>query len=119
MRLAQRLWVLLIAAAVAAAAVAGAHVSGALGALEEDALDARFALRAAERPDDIVVVAVDDATFSDLELQWPFPRSVFADATDRLHAAGAREIVLDVQFTEETVPEEERAETPPDPPERA
>jgi CHASE2 domain-containing sensor protein len=109
MRLAQRLRVLLIAAVVAAAAVGGAAASGALGALEDDALDARFALRAAERPDDIVVVAVDDATFSDLGLQWPFPRSIFADATDRLQAAGAREIVLDVQFTEETEPEEDLA----------
>jgi CHASE2 domain-containing sensor protein len=109
MRLAQRFRVLLLAAVVAAAAVGGAWASGALGVLEDDALDARFALRAAERPDDIVVVAVDDATFSDLGLQWPFPRSVFADAADRLHAAGAREIVLDVQFTEETEPDEDLA----------
>jgi len=109
MELGHRLRVLLIAAAVAAAAVGGADATGALRALEDDSLDARFALRAAERPDDIVVVAVDDATFSDLGLQWPFPRSVFGTATDRLHAAGVREIVLDVQFTEETEPEEDLA----------
>jgi len=107
--LAQRLWILLVAAALAVAAVGGAHLSGALQALEDDSMDARFALRAPERPAEVVVVAVDDVTFDDLGVQWPFPRSLFARTADRLHAAGAREIVYDVQFTEETEPEEDLA----------
>ena len=37
-------------------------------------------------------------------LQWPFPRSLHAQAIDRLHADGARAIVYDVQFTEPTTP---------------
>src|ERR687895_518822 len=55
------------------------------------------------------VVAIDDVTFSDLDLQWPFPRSRFGKVVTRLHAAGAKEIVLDVQFTEETTPREDFA----------
>jgi len=107
--LAQRLRVLLLAAAVAAAAVGGARASGALEALEHDTVDARFALRPAERPRETVVIAVDDVTFDALRIQWPFPRSMFARVTDRLHRAGAREIVLDVQFTEPTEPQEDLA----------
>ena len=48
-------------------------------------------------------------TFSDLGLQWPFPRSRHARAIDRLREADAREIVYDVQFTEPTREREDRA----------
>ena len=104
-----RLRPLLVAALVALLAGVGAHLSGALDRLELDTVDARFGLRETEPPADIVVVAVDDATFSDLKLQWPFPRSYFARAVNRIHDGGAREIVLDVQFTEETKPREDLA----------
>ena len=33
-------------------------------------------------------MAVDDVTFSDLEIQWPFPRSYYAKVADRLQALG-------------------------------
>ena len=36
-------------------------------------------------------------------------RSLHARVIDRLHAAGAREIVYDVQFTEPTVPAQDNA----------
>src|SRR4051812_1845542 len=95
-----RLRTFLLAGILAFAVIAVANVTGTLQALEHDSVDARFTLRPAERPDDIAVVAVDDVTFSDLGLQWPFPRTYFAKVTDRLHRAGAREIVYDIQFTE-------------------
>ena len=104
-----RLRVLLLTALVAACAGAGAHALGALDALERDTVDMRFSIRAPSPPDELVVVAVDDVTFSDLKLQWPFPRSFYGRAVDRLHAAGAREIVLDIQFTEQTKPREDLA----------
>ena len=47
-------------------------------------------------------MAIDDSTFSDLGVQWPFKRSLHGRVIGRLHAAGAREIVYDVQFTEPT-----------------
>jgi adenylate cyclase len=56
-----------------------------------------------------VVVAIDDDTFNDLGLQWPFPRSVHARLIDRLREAGAKVIAYDVQFTEPSVPREDSA----------
>ena len=72
-------------------------------------MDARFAVRGERPPAELAVVAVDDVTFSSLQRQWPFPRSYYGRAIRRLHAAGAREVVVDVQFTEPTKPEEDGA----------
>ena len=54
-------------------------------------------------------MGIDPATFQELRRQWPFPRSLHARAVDALRAAGAREIVYDVQFTEPTKPREDLA----------
>jgi HD-GYP domain-containing protein (c-di-GMP phosphodiesterase class II) len=50
----------------------------------------------------LLVVGIDDLTFDDLQKQWPFKRSLHAKVVRNLHAAGARLIVYDVQFTEQT-----------------
>jgi CHASE2 domain-containing sensor protein len=101
---------LLVTAGILAAAVAGAaQAGGVLEAMEASSVDQRFRERGANPPSDVVVIAVDDVTFSDLGRQWPFPRSLFGRAVSRLADAGAREIVLDVQFTEPTVPREDMA----------
>jgi CHASE2 domain-containing sensor protein len=99
----------LVAAAVAAALGALTALTGAGGGLEHETVEARFRQRDAPAPSGIVVVAIDDVTFSTLRRAWPFPRSLHARAIDRLHAAGAREIVYDVQFTEPTEPREDLA----------
>jgi CHASE2 domain-containing sensor protein len=85
------------------------QATGALGGLERETLKARFDVRGPEPPDDVAVVAVDAKSFNVLREQWPFPRSLHGRVVRRLHAAGAREIVYDVQFTEPTVPREDRA----------
>src|SRR4051794_10804026 len=96
---------------VVAVLVAGllAAVIGVVGQLthllpgvQSDTVALRFPARQATTPNDVVVVGIDDVTFSDLSLQWPFPRRYHAKAIDRLKAAGARTIVYDVQFTEPT-----------------
>src|SRR3712207_6766468 len=87
--------------AVFAALVLALWGLGALDRLEADAVDARFALRGEQPRDDVVVVAIDDDTFSEYEgTQWPYPRRWHADVIDRLAQAGARRIAYDVQFTE-------------------
>ena len=87
-------------AVVAAAAVAGlGQTSGALAPLERATIATRFALRDVPPPTDIVVVRVDDESIGELGT-FPFPRSLHARVIRRLHAAGARAIVYDVQFTE-------------------
>jgi adenylate cyclase len=99
-------------AAVGVAVAALALLAFALGAfsrLEGDSVDLRFQLRHKQPAHEMVVVAIDDVTFGDLRVQWPFPRSLHARAIDRLRAAGARQIAYDVQFTEPTKPREDQA----------
>ena len=92
-----------VVVAVLAAGLAGiAHETGALGSLERATISARFAARHTPRPAGITIVKIDDRTFGDLGIRWPFPRGLHGRLIDRLHAAGAKEIVYDVQFTEQT-----------------
>ena len=100
---------LALVALVALAAGATLQVTGALDGLERETVSARFDLRGAAPPGDVAVVAIDARTFNALGRPWPFPRSLHGRAIRRLHAAGAREIVYDVQFTEPTEPEEDLA----------
>jgi CHASE2 domain-containing sensor protein len=91
----------LCVAAVAALALVGiAELTGGLDSLERASVSTRFALRDVPAPTDIVIVKIDDRTFGELGKAWPFSRSLHAQMIDHLHAAGAREIVYDVQFTE-------------------
>jgi adenylate cyclase len=73
--------------------------------LELSTVDTRFSMRGEQPiPKDVVVVGVDDNTFSETGLRWPFPRDVQARVVDRLTAAGAKVIAEDIQFTEPTTP---------------
>ncbi len=95
--------VLAVIAAAMAAVVAGiaSYTAGAWPRVENDTLDMRFGVRGhTPSPSDVVVVAIDDKTFSELRLQWPFPRSLHAAVIDRLRADRARAIAYDIQFTE-------------------
>jgi CHASE2 domain-containing sensor protein len=86
-----------------------ARQAGVLEPLERETLKTRFDVRGTEPASGFLVVAIDAATFDDLRRQWPFPRSLHARIVRRLHAAGARHIVYDVQFTEPTKPREDLA----------
>jgi CHASE2 domain-containing sensor protein len=90
----------ILAGLVAAAIGVMGHLAHLLPGVQSDTVALRFQARAAHTPPELVVVAIDDVTFSDLGLQWPFRRLVHARAIDRLRQAGARTIVYDVQFTE-------------------
>jgi adenylate cyclase len=77
---------------------------------ELDTIDARFEIRGDPGPsEDVVLVEIDDVSFSELGETWPFPRSLHAQAVERLRRAGARVIAYDIQFTEPTVPKEDNA----------
>lgn len=74
--------------------------------LEHTAQDYMFKLRGIQVPSDtIVVVAIDDETFNATQASWPFPREQHAKLIENLNAAGARQIVFDVEFTENSSPE--------------
>jgi CHASE2 domain-containing sensor protein len=99
----------LLAGVIAAALGVVAQLTHLLPAVQSDTVALRFQAREEEPPADVVVVAVDDVTFSDLGRQWPFPRGMHARAIDRLRAAVARTIVYDVQFTEATTERDDLA----------
>src|SRR5690242_9716807 len=92
----------LVTGLLAAAVGVVGQLTHLLPGVQSDTVALRFQARQAERPNDVVVVGIDDVTFSDLRRQWPFPRRLHAQAIDRLKAAGAKTIVYDIQFTEPT-----------------
>lgn len=69
-------------------------------------LDARFRWRGPIAPrEDIVVVAIDQTSESDLAQPYPWDRRLQARLVDNLARAGARLIVFDVLFTESGDPQ--------------
>lgn len=61
--------------------------------------DAQNKLWARPAPDDIVIVAVDESSLSQLG-RWPWDRRLHAELLHQLSDAGARAIILDILFTE-------------------
>jgi adenylate cyclase len=105
----RELALLLVVIAAAAFAIV-AHTTHLMRATELQSIDARFSVRGTEpRPDDIAIVEVDDRTFSELGVQWPFPRSLHARVIDRLREDGAKVIAVDIQFTEPTTERQDSA----------
>lgn len=65
--------------------------------LELSARDFSFRLRGESTPnEDLVIVAIDDASLGWVNLQWPWPRSRIAEIINWLTDAGARVIALDM-----------------------
>ena len=46
----------------------------------------------------VVIVGIDESTFSELNMQWPFPRAVHADLLARIAAGRPRAIGVDLIF---------------------
>ncbi len=85
----------LLAGALALAAWGGMH-AGVMANLQLRASDALHP-RGAAAPD-VVVVGIDDRSIQEVGLPWPWPRDLHARLVDRLTAAGARAIALDVLY---------------------
>lgn len=71
--------------------------------MENGMLDLRFKMRDEISPkpsDEVVILAIDDQSMQTLQIRWPWPRSMYAKAIDRLSQAGARVIALDLVFSE-------------------
>jgi adenylate cyclase len=78
-----------------------AYGTGVFEDFDLDTVDARFTVRGEQSPlPDLAVVKIDDVTFDELNLQWPFPRSNHGRVISRLKADGAKVIAYDVQFSE-------------------
>lgn len=61
------------------------------------------AQRGGPAPDDVVIVAIDDASVARIG-RWPWSRAVHATLLERLRAAGVRGVALDVIFAEAEAP---------------
>jgi adenylate cyclase len=78
--------------------------------LESRVLDRFFATRGPQAPPpDLLIVGIDEPSFQELRLAWPWPRSLHARLIDRLSASGALLIIFDILFTEPSDPENDAA----------
>ncbi len=77
-----------------------------LGPIERLNIDVLNVLSPSNKPsNDIVVVAIDENSFSAFETQWPWPRELHGMLVERLVEEGARDIIFDVVFAEPSEPE--------------
>src|SRR5580765_2200064 len=75
-------------------------------------LDKLFELRGVRPPTaPIVIVSIDESTFQELNLQWPFPRALHAKLIDRISADRPLVIGLDIIFDSDSRygPEDDKA----------
>ena len=72
---------------------------GLLDSIELKTLDFRFRVRG-PRPSEasIVIINIDQDSFDELHLPWPWPRDLHADLIRKLTRAGAKMIAFDVPF---------------------
>jgi adenylate cyclase len=90
---------ILAAAATVALVLFGHGALVDLELLEYWAFDRLFELRGERRPTaPIVIVAIDEPTFQELNIQWPFPRKLHGELLDRISADGPLAIGLDLIF---------------------
>src|SRR4051794_14308254 len=90
-------------AALAVGLVVLLELTGALDRAELSTVDARFQVRGARAvPDDVMVVGIDDTTFSELDQRFPFSRRTFARALREVSDDHPRAIVYDVEFAEQS-----------------
>jgi adenylate cyclase len=99
-----KVWLLLGGGVLITGFVLALARTSVLDRAELDTVDARFAVRGAQPPPrDIVVVGIDDVSFGELQLRFQdWPRRFHARVLRNLAKAGARAVVYDVQFTEES-----------------
>jgi adenylate cyclase len=60
-------------------------------------------------PDSPVIVAIDEPSLSEIQHQWPWPRSLHAKLVTALREAGAKVIGMDIIFAEPSNPADDAA----------
>ena len=88
-----------LAGIVAGLATVALVVSGSFDGLEYWALSQLFERRGARPPtSSIVIVTIDESTFAELDMQWPFPRALHAELLTKLAAGHPSAIGVDLIF---------------------
>jgi adenylate cyclase len=100
-RASRRGWQVAALAATVAIAMAALAQTQPWRLLEARGFDYLSTTAAPAPPDDgPIIVAIDEPSFAELQLQWPWPRSVHAKLVEALRANGAKAIGLDIIFAE-------------------
>jgi adenylate cyclase len=87
------------------------YVLGLMDIVELKSLDLRFQIRGAVRPRaPIVLVSIDQDSFDELNLPWPWPRALHARLIRKLATSGAKIIAFDILFIEPKADPKEDAE---------
>jgi adenylate cyclase len=68
-----------------------------------------IATRDPRPPADLVIVAIDEPSFGEMGMPWPWPRRVHASLVEALARGGARAIALDLVFDQPSGPEDDGA----------
>lgn len=99
-------WLILLGLACAFAAWSVS--SGISNRVDSALLDFSTALIDRDKNPDIVIVEIDDGSLEQVG-NWPWSRTVHADMINRISASGAKLIVMDILFFEETIPSADAA----------
>ncbi len=99
-------WAVLLIAAIMGAALL--QSSDLTQRLDNQLLDTVSPLARPAMSDDITLVAIDDQSLGEIGA-WPWPRAAHGELIDRLNDAGARAIVLDILFLENTNAQDDAA----------
>jgi PAS domain S-box-containing protein len=84
------------------------YLSGSLLFIDRPLTSARFQVLTSDPTGDVVVVAIDARSLQEMPV-WPWPRSWHAMVIDKLHAAGARQIAVDIDFSAASSKDEDDA----------
>ena len=94
------IYALLFGASLAGLALLVSSI-GLLDTIELKTLDLRFRMRGPIAPRaPIVLISVDQDSFDEIDLPWPWPRDLHAELTRKLAKGGARIIAWDILFPE-------------------
>ena len=77
------------------------YFSDPLHEIELKTIDTRFQIRGNRKPpSNLVVVAIDNHTFTNLKRQWPFPRASEARVLENIMRDKPKAVAFDIQFSE-------------------
>src|SRR5215470_2143872 len=82
------------------------HFLGLFDFIDNKLSDMRFSVAQSDATGNIVIVKIDAASLAQVGV-WPWKRSLHADLLDRLFAAGAEDVALDIDFSSESIPAED------------
>lgn len=87
--------------------IAALYGYGALEFAENRIMDLRFHAIERQATGEIVLVDIDERSLREIDV-WPWPRRHHASAIDRLFAAGARAVAIDLDLSSRSNPEDDQ-----------